>query len=56
MNTDHTVLGIILGLHLAGTVFIAIYLPLMLRVMNRDLGRLIVQETNKIPGKLTQHE
>ena len=56
MNNDHTVLGIILGVHLAATVFLAIYLPLMLRSIGLHLGKLIVQETNKIPGKLTQHE
>ena len=54
--SDHTVLGIILGASIAGELFAAIWIVKIVRESSQALARLLIQETNKIPGKLTVRE
>ena len=54
--SEHTVLGIILGASIAGEIFAAIWIVWAVRDTSKYLARLLIQETNKIPGKLTERE
>jgi hypothetical protein len=46
------VLSITASIHILG----AVYIIWMVRDTSKSLARLIIQETNKIPGKLTERE
>lgn len=56
MSDPHIVLGWILGVVAFVSVFFGSVTVWMVRDTSRQLSKLIIQETNKIPGKLTVHE